>query len=351
MKPTSSTAFYNSKTQYEKEIDHLFMNSWLLTCHSSEIALPGSYLCLKIITEPIVIIRNSDLQIQAFYNMCTHRGYPLFSKKFDRMNKEVRCGYHGWTFDSSGKKIGDSCTKFHLQSIQTYVKNGWVYIKLSSSSDIATDKQPNLDIISDDYSHATPVRNTIFDKVIDVNWKFFIENTLEGSHVPHVHPGLHQLIGNQYEFEEDGYNSKTTAKIAPSIKDGWSERLYVQTLNREIHLAQKWTFYFIFPNVQITVYPEQIFLLFAIPIDINKTWIRGRFFNHSESSKNKDLLKYLNLRIGRKIFKEDLKIFEKIKQSLDSKTFSRLNTLEKEDESILHFHKSYTHFFSSPTCK
>lgn len=351
MIPTSNTTFYNSKEQYDKEIDHLFMRSWILVCHSSEIPQPGSYLCVKIITEPIVILRNSNLVIQAFYNICTHRGYPLFTKKSDRMNKEVRCGYHGWTFDNNGKKIGDSCSRFQLQSIETCVKNGWVYIKIMPSPEILADKQPHLDMTSDDFTYAKPVRNTVFEKVIDVNWKFFIENTLEGGHVPHVHHGLNELIGNQYQFEVDGYNTKTTADIKPSSKKGWSENLYAKALNRDKALTQKWTFYFVFPNVQITVYPEQIFLLSAIPIDIRKTWIRGRFFSRTENSKNNDRLKYLNLRIGRKIFKEDLNVFEKIKQSLDCKTFSKLNTLEKEDESILHFHKSYDHFFSSRTCK
>jgi phenylpropionate dioxygenase-like ring-hydroxylating dioxygenase large terminal subunit len=89
----------------QKEKERIFYKTWQFACLTSEIKNPGDYFSLKIIDQPIIIIRGNDNKLRAFYNACTHRGAVLNNRPCGN-EKVFQCIYHAWTFNLKGDLIG-----------------------------------------------------------------------------------------------------------------------------------------------------------------------------------------------------------------------------------------------------
>jgi phenylpropionate dioxygenase-like ring-hydroxylating dioxygenase large terminal subunit len=81
---------------------HLWKKSWLYALHADELPRPGSYRLWRRTGAPIILVRDKDSRIRAFYNTCRHRGAPLVEKDQGE-TKGFFCRYHGWTYDLAGR--------------------------------------------------------------------------------------------------------------------------------------------------------------------------------------------------------------------------------------------------------
>ncbi|WP_209123416.1 aromatic ring-hydroxylating dioxygenase subunit alpha [Alkalihalobacillus sp. BA299] len=92
-------------TIYKLEEEQIFMKTWLFLGHESEIANKGDYITRDLAGYSIIIAKDDEGTIRAFYNMCTHRGMKLC--RADHGNKKTfTCPYHGFNFKNNGKLVG-----------------------------------------------------------------------------------------------------------------------------------------------------------------------------------------------------------------------------------------------------
>jgi len=90
---------------YAHESKMIFGRCWMYLCHESQIPKPGDFCTAYIGEDPVLVWRHSDGSIQAFLNVCRHRGNRLC--RADRGNASAfRCAYHGWTYSSDGELKG-----------------------------------------------------------------------------------------------------------------------------------------------------------------------------------------------------------------------------------------------------
>ena len=68
---------YTDPAFQELEHEHLFKRVWLYAAHESELPTPGSYKLCDIVGAPILLARDDDGEVRAFYNACRHRGAPV----------------------------------------------------------------------------------------------------------------------------------------------------------------------------------------------------------------------------------------------------------------------------------
>jgi len=83
---------------------YLWKKSWLYALHADELPRPGSYRLWRKTGAPIIIVRDKDSRIRAFYNTCRHRGAPLVEKDQGE-TKGFFCRYHGWSYDLTGRLL------------------------------------------------------------------------------------------------------------------------------------------------------------------------------------------------------------------------------------------------------
>src|SRR5580704_10631748 len=88
------------------EREKIFRRSWLCICHALDLPEAGSYHVVDVPTfkTSLLVVRGADGAIEAFHNICRHRGNKLVrSGQGRRLN--FACGFHGWVYANSGALV------------------------------------------------------------------------------------------------------------------------------------------------------------------------------------------------------------------------------------------------------
>ena len=93
--------FYTSDAVFEADMAHVIGRKWLMAGHASQIPAKGDYFLFRVGAEQIIIIRENEQSIRAFFNVCRHRGSILCSADNGNARKLV-CPYHAWTYGLDG---------------------------------------------------------------------------------------------------------------------------------------------------------------------------------------------------------------------------------------------------------
>ena len=96
---------YTDPRVFEAERDQIFLRVWNFVCHESEIPRPGDYITTIVGQQPIIVCRNGQGKIRAFYNTCRHRAAQLVLDKSGNA-RAFTCLYHLWSYDHDGRLLG-----------------------------------------------------------------------------------------------------------------------------------------------------------------------------------------------------------------------------------------------------
>ena len=100
---TLPASMYLDPELLEREKSSLFGKTWQIVGRRDQVARPGDYFTLKLLGEPLLIVRGVDGMLRSFYNVCRHRAGPPAEGCGSR--KVFRCGYHGWTYGLNGRLL------------------------------------------------------------------------------------------------------------------------------------------------------------------------------------------------------------------------------------------------------
>ena len=77
LEPTLPSSWYRSAEVFRTEKERIFCREWIAACREQELPNPGDYLVLDMLGESVLLVRNREGQLRAFYNVCRHRGSRL----------------------------------------------------------------------------------------------------------------------------------------------------------------------------------------------------------------------------------------------------------------------------------
>ncbi|HMD81322.1 MAG TPA: SRPBCC family protein, partial [Anaerolineales bacterium] len=270
--------WYVDTEVFAAERNKIFWKTWQAVAHLNELQRPGDYFACEVQGEPVVLIRLQDRTLRAYSNVCRHRAHPVATGKGNR--KSLQCGYHGWTYGLDGHLIAASefdgvqdwnKSDICLPQLRTDTWGPYIFVNLDSSAPPLAEVLG--DIPSEVLREGFPVDQMHFierrEYVLQCNWKVYVDNYLEGYHIPMAHPGLFREIDYaQYRVDTFRYYSSAHAPIRPA-KDGDFEsrdRRYVRSETESRAL-----YYWIFPNFMINIYPDNLQANMILPIDAEKT--------------------------------------------------------------------------------
>ena len=96
---------YTDPAIFEAEMRKVFGATWVYLAHESQIPNKDDFVTSRLGLRPLIVVRDSQGQIRALFNRCTHRGATV-CRQAKGNTKLFQCPYHGWTYRNSGKLNG-----------------------------------------------------------------------------------------------------------------------------------------------------------------------------------------------------------------------------------------------------
>ncbi|MDA9034505.1 Rieske 2Fe-2S domain-containing protein [Hyphomicrobiales bacterium] len=189
------TSDYTSNERWSAEMENIFQTLPLMLALSIEMPNPGDYKSIEVTGIPILITRDKNNNVNAFRNVCSHRGAIIAQEGIGNRSR-FSCPYHGWTYSNTGDLIGvtdkskfgnidNKC--FGLEKLQCKELAGLIFVSLSRNEDVDFEKflagmLPEVEHfdLENWYYHGFKVIN-------GANWKIAFDGFLEGYHFNTAH--------------------------------------------------------------------------------------------------------------------------------------------------------------------
>ncbi|MCV7218080.1 aromatic ring-hydroxylating dioxygenase subunit alpha [Mycobacterium crocinum] len=199
-------ARYYSPEFARLENDQMWPRVWQVACTVDHVAEPGDYFEYRCGPYSVLIVRDDEGRLRAFQNVCRHRGNSLCTGAGSQLS-ELRCGYHGWTWDLAGalKRVPNRkgfgalhMNDFPLIGVRIDVWERLVFVNLDADAmplseylealpaDIAWNR------LGDFRCYATMTIE------VDANWKTIADGYSETYHIQTLHPELHRCMDDVF---------------------------------------------------------------------------------------------------------------------------------------------------------
>jgi Rieske 2Fe-2S family protein len=187
--------FYCDDAVFAADMREIVMRKWIVAGHVDQVRRKGDYFLYNVGRESIIVVRSDETTINAFYNVCRHRGSVICTEPQGRVTR-LTCPYHAWSYGLDGalltarlmpvdfEKEANGLHRCHVR-----VFHGFIFLNLSDQEPVdfdATfgDLAPYLDFhgFADAkiaYARSYPT---------DANWKLVVENFVECYHCAPSHP-------------------------------------------------------------------------------------------------------------------------------------------------------------------
>jgi phenylpropionate dioxygenase-like ring-hydroxylating dioxygenase large terminal subunit/AcrR family transcriptional regulator len=329
---------YHSEEFHELEREELFLSSWQIVGHQSELPDTGDYRTFEFFGRRGFVVRGKDRVIRAFHNVCAHRAHAVVSGERGRCAKHLTCRYHGWTYhlDGSNRSVSapDSFPKFDrtqygLKPIELEDFMGFLFVRFRGGEpSVAERMAPHVAELAHYRLDQMVPLDEPWTNDVPIDWKNVIENYVEDYHFPMGHPGLSALM--EAEYDRDSYPGGTmrlSHRMRRQPLRSWSAQGYAKLLPVMEHLPEnmrrRWTYFGLYPNVFFDIYPEWMDYFHVLPLAAGRTLIRCRSFGFKDDRREMKAARYLCSRLNSRVQAEDEVLTESVQRGLASGAYTQ----------------------------
>ena len=347
---TLPARLYVDPVYLELERERIFAHTWQLVGRREQVSEAGMFFTTQIGNDPIVVLRDSG-GLRAFYNVCLHRAGPVAHGCGKRQT--LQCRYHGWTYALDGRLMRapemEGVERFtpddmHLRPVSVAEWGPLVFVNLDG-------KAPALP----EMLGAIPQRVQAFqcesmryvmrkEYELACNWKVYVDNYLEGYHIPVVHPSLHKEIEyDSYRVEPHRYSSLQHAPLRPMPIGDSAGRHYDPAQSGVAEAVYGW----VFPNIMLNIYMGQMQTNVVVPLAHDRTMVVFEWFAAAPPADATADPQWARLiAFSDEIQGEDVEICETVQRNLRSRVYDRGRYSARRENGVHHFHSLLHEFLT-----
>ena len=358
---------YTNQDYLAHEKEKIFYNKWTAIGVGSSIPRAGDAKPYNLLGIPLILIRDKNMDVRVFHNVCSHRGFKLLDKACTLKNV-IRCPYHSWAYDFNGQLVATphigglnnhqstnfNKTKSNLKEVKTKLWMDIVFVNINSNeldfdqyikpleerwSKFINKDDQKLIVKSGDYGY--------FSLEVKTNWKFAIENYCESYHLPTIHPELNKIsnINDHYHIQglPNRFAGQGSKKYDQIVK---GNKIFDTFPNWEKSMLKNSEYIALFPNVMIGLHVDHFYVFWLEPLAMNKTKEHMQMYYVGEESANGEQLKEMrkqNLKFWKDVMLEDINAVEGMQEGRNSPVYNGGNFSPIMDQPTHQFHKWVAH--------
>ena len=335
---TIPASWYTNHDVARLERERVFGRTWQAIARLDQIQTPGQFVTAELAGEPLLIVRGSDSQLRAFFNVCRHHAAAVATQEHGQASI-FRCPYHGWSYGLDGSLKG--APEFEGVCGFDRAHNGLVALKVESWEQfVFVTLDPNAEPLGNFLgrlaNRVSPLNLNqlhFFERrsyTLKCNWKVFVDNYLDGGyHVPHLHKGLNSVLDyRQYTIEnEDRYCLQSSPMVA-SEED--ANVAATRTGDRAWYFWQ-------YPNFMINIYSGYMDTNLVLPDGVDRCKVIFDFYfddvSEAAAARNRQ-----SIGVGELVNDEDVGICEAVQRGLHSRAYQagRLSVRREAGEHLFH---------------
>jgi choline monooxygenase len=345
---TIPSSWYFDPEIYAAECRNVFGRCWQMAGRLDQLAQPGSFLTAEIAGEPILVLRDAEGVLRAFFNVCRHRAARVLTEAGGQVTR-LRCPYHGWTYDLTGKLRGapefDGVADFAREDyglapvdINTWGGLAWVR---QQKTGLPEELLPPLEaLISPAATHLRRFNLDAFrwtarrEYDLKCNWKVFVDNYLDGGyHVNSIHPALAGIIDySHYRTEIEGLTSTQISPMRSAASE--STQSQVSAVRKGSEAVYAW----IFPNFMINVCEGVMDTNLVLPLGPGQCRVIFDFYFAAAEADDQSFIPE-SIAVSDQIQLEDQAICEDVQRGLASRSFDTGRFSVRREGAGYHFHR------------
>ncbi len=318
----------------------IFDRGWQLVAHVCQLREPGDHAIADLGGLPVIAVRGADGVVRVMHNVCRHRAGPL--AQCDGLGaKSLRCRYHGWTYSLDGQlrtatemagAADFDVADIRLPQLAVRVWQGMVFAAVDEAMAppfeafvAGIDARIGQGRALQDHGLETYRHHHRVGYDIACNWKVYVDNYLEGYHVPHVHPELNRLLDYRSYVTEtaEWYSFQFSPLESGEGLYGSGDALY----------------YWLWPNTTLNILPGRLQTNRIIPKGVDRCRVEFDFYYAPDDSDAGRARRDADLSFSDVVQDEDIGICEDVQRGLASGSYTagRLNPLR--ENAVHHFHE------------
>jgi len=275
-------SFYSDHAAHEKLKQEAFASSWQWFAVRDAAPQPGSVFPFTLLENwlntPLILSRDHNERLHCLSNVCTHRGNLIATAR--GTHQSLRCRYHGRRFGLDGtcqsmpafdEVSNFPCKDDHLPQLQMGMLGRLLFTSLSPKASFASWMEgvtERIDFMPLDQFQLDSSRTKTY--TVSANWALYIDNFLEGFHIPFVHPALNAAIDlKQYQTVLLPHGN---VQVAPAAEGETCFELPPEHPDFGRRIAAY--YFWLFPNLMLNFYPWGLSLNIVEPQAMDLTRIR-----------------------------------------------------------------------------
>jgi choline monooxygenase len=283
---TPHKSLYLDEAMWARVREQVYARAWHwlgpLPALAQPCALQPVDLLPGLLDEPLLLTRDAAGALHALSNVCTHRAKVLVESP--RRADHIRCGYHSRRFELDGRLrhmpgFEGACDfpsrADDLPRVALELAAGHAFVSLEPHVPFAQWAGDALERLAwlpmRAWAH-DPARDRTWS--FDAHWALYVENYLEGLHIPFVHPGLNAALDmNAYRYELAPHGVLQLALARPG-----EPALEPPAGHRDHGLRVAAYYWWLFPNLMLNVYPWGLSVNVVEPVSMRHTRVHFRSF-------------------------------------------------------------------------
>lgn len=343
------SSFYFDPATYQRSLEHIFARSWQFIGDSDCVKVPGAVHPLTMLdgslNEPLVLTRDMKDAVHLLSNVCTHRGNIVCEAGGNE--RFLRCRYHGRRFGLDGKfqfmPEFEGVENFpssddNLASVPFGSWDKLLFAGVKPPASLETWLGPMMERLSWLPLHEfIPSPTRARDYLVKAHWALYIENYLEGFHIPFIHAGLNEVLdyGN-YDNELYQYLNLQFA-VGKSGDDAFDLPRSSPDYGTNVSAYYFW----VFPNLMFNFYPWGLSINVIKPLGPELTRVSFLPYVWDPAKLGRGAGAELD-----RVEREDEVIVELVQKGMRSRFYNKGRYSVAREKGVHHFHSLLCQFLA-----